>query len=266
LEGVLQEWAGERQWLLEVRGAGEISGWEQTPGLQAVVELGSGLTGDELSSAAPGAAIVTIDNMDAQPGGLMSTVGGQSIRHEQAGFLAGALTGLASEVWRVGAISGGGANDAVYLAAFEHGLKYACPRCWPEYLSALQATVEELQTRRVDAVFTAPGVTQLPGNFQAAIVWVVFVGDVPASVAATQVAGGIIFDYKPLVILALESLLNGGSGTSWPYAVESGSMLWDSLNSEAISPARIRILDEVWEILASGELEVGVDPITGAER
>jgi len=38
------------------------------------------------------------------------------------------------------------------------------------------------------------------------------------------------------------------------------------LNAQAISPGRERILEATLLALSSGELEIGVDPVTGEER
>ena len=266
LQAALQDWTQEREWLLESRTEQDLAGWAETPGLQAVVEIGTGLSAEELASAVPGVAIVSVDHPAALPGALLSTVGGPNVRHDQAGFLAGALTGLASQSWVVAAISSGGEHDAVYQAAFEHGLKYSCPRCWPEMMGAWEATAEELLARRVDAVFVLPGADQLPSSLFASNIWFVYVGEAPSGLPSERTAGSVIFDAQPLVLPALESLQAGEAGKVWPYAVESGSMIWGPLNANAISPARDRILTAVWQSLASGELEVGVDPITGAER
>ncbi len=266
LEPALGDWAQERGWLLDSRSAPDLADWAEAPGLQAVVEVGTGIAEDELANAAPGVLIVTVDHPTAQPGDRLSTVGAPNVRHEQAGFLAGALTGLASQSWVVAAISSGAEYDAVYLAAFEHGVKYSCPRCWPEMMGAWEATAEELLARRVDAVFVLPGAGPLPSSLSTAGVWIVYVGDAPPDVPAERIAGSVIFEPQPLVLSALEGLLAGDGGMVWAYAVEDGGLLYGPLNANAISPGRERILETVWQLLASGELDVGVDPITGEER
>lgn len=267
LQAALQAWAQERGWVLETRSPESLEGWSETPGLQAVVEIGSGLTAEELSSAGPGVLIVTVDHPTATPGDRLSTVGLYGARYDHAGFMAGVLTGLASQSWVVATISGGGEFEAVYLAAFERGLKYGCPRCWPEMMGAWEATAEEILARLADSVFIAPGAGQLSSSLsQTSFLWFVYVDDAPPEVATERVAGSVVFDHHPLVLMALEGLLAGEGGTAWPYSVENGSMLLGPVNAEAISPGRQRILNEAFELLVSGELDVGVDPITGAAR
>ncbi len=268
IETALQAWAADQGWMLERRGAQEMEGWSETPGVEAVVEFRTGLTGDELAAAAPGVPFVTVDHASAIPGETLSTVGLPNLRHDQAGFLAGALCGLASQTWVVTAVSNSGEHDAVYYAAFEHGLKYTCPRCWPELLGAWQVTTEALQSRPVDVVFVIPSPDELP-SWQAILAtqtWIVHIGDPPQGVPAERIAGSVITDPIPILLAALDGLRTGESGTAWPYAVENGSLLYGTLNTSAVSPGRVRILEDVWQALASGELEVGVDPQTGAER
>jgi len=267
-ETLVQGWAQERGWLLESRGTQDIEGWSEIPGLQAVVEAGSGLAAEAFANAASGVMIVTVDHPTAIAGELLSTVGKPNVRHDQAGFLAGALTGLASQSWVVATISTGGENEAVYLAAFEHGLKYSCPRCWPVKMGALEATPDELQAQRVDAVFVLPGASQEPSlsSLSASNVWVVYVDEAPQAVPAERIAGGVVFDAQPILLAALEDLAAGEGGIAWPYDAQSGSLHWSSLNAQAISPGRERILEATLLALSSGELEIGVDPVTGEER
>lgn len=268
IETVLQAWATDQGWMLERRGVQELEGWSEVPGLEAVVEIGTGFSGDDLAAAALGVAIVTVDHASAIPGESLSTVGLPNMRHDQAGFLAGALCGLASQSWVVTAISNGGEYDAVYYAAFEHGLKYTCPRCWPELLGAWQVTTEALQSRPVDVVFVMPGLDEFPSwpAILATQAWIVHVGETPQEVPAERIAGSVITNPIPILIAALDDLRAGENGTVWPYAVENDSLLWGTLNADAVSPGRVRILEEVWQALVSGELEVGVDPQTGVER
>jgi hypothetical protein len=75
----------------------------------------------------------------------------------------------------------------------------------------------------------------------------------------------VITEPTSIVLAALEGLLAGEIGTAWPYAIENESLGWGTLNADAISPGRERILEATWQALASGELEVGVDPQSGQE-
>jgi hypothetical protein len=263
----LQTWSQERGWTFAVRSPVDLDGWMETPGLQVVIEIGSGLTAEELLSAPPEVLIITIDHPGAVPSERLSTVGLYEARYDQAGFLAGVMTGLASQSWVVATISGGGEHDAVYLAAFERGLKYGCPRCWLEMMGTWEATADEILARRADAVFVAPGVGQLSTSLSTTgFLWFVYVEDAPPELAAARIAGSVIFEPQQLVVAALEGLLSGEGGVAWPYSIDSGSILLGPLNSQAISPGRERILQEAFELLASGELEIGIDPSTGAER
>lgn len=260
LQTALQAWAQERGWTFAVRSPADLDGWVDTPGLQAVVEFGSGLTVEQLSSAAPDVLVVTVDHPDASPGDRLSTVGLLEARYDQAGFLAGVMTGLASQSWVVASITGGGEHDAVYLAAFERGLKYGCPRCWPEMVGAFGATADELVSRRVDAVFIAPGAGQLSPSFTTTgFLRFVYVQEAPPELSPDRIAGYVIFDSQPLVLEALEGLLAGEGGRAWPYAIDNGSILLGPLNSEGISPGRQRLLEEAFDLLASGELDVGTE-------
>lgn len=70
---------------------------------------------------------------------------------------------------------------------------------------------------------------------------------------------------EALAAPALTALLSGEPGRAWPYAVESQSIAFENLNPQALSPGRERMLQEAWQGLASGQLQIGVDPVSGAE-
>jgi hypothetical protein len=222
----------------------------------------------EAWSAVPGLPVLVVGPRGIAPSGTLSTIGG-SIRRDQAGFLAGVLAGLASESGWVGRIDGEvGEASAVYQAAFEHGLRYGCPRCRMVSLAIGEATSDRFLAGGVDVVWVVPGsgaaslLTSLAGSG----LRVVWVEDPPADAPRQQVVGGVRFAPEVLVTMALDSILAGEPASDWPYDLTSGGLQLVEVNDAAISPGRQRLLREAVEGLATGALDAGVDPQTGEER
>ena len=271
LEEALEAWANARGWGLDVGLAGEadVAGLLAEPGLQAVVVEGTEPTSSALAVSLPPLPVVVVDRENAAPGARTSVVGEPGARHDEAGFLAGALAGLVSRTRMVGLITEtGGRSEPVYIAAFVHGARYGCPGCGLVTVPAGEGTAEGMAAEGADVVFAVPGPEADSGlsRMAEAGLWIVWAGEPPPAVSAEQVAGGVAFAPDALVPQALEALLAGASGRAWPYSVANGGVRLAGLNPAALSPGRQRILEAAVEALAIGELDIGVDPVTGEER
>jgi hypothetical protein len=265
----LEEWALERGWALNSVPAEERSDWSQFAGLQAVVILETGVAAEIVAESPPQVPMVVVGDAGIEAGDRVSTVGEPGARHDQAGFLAGAMAGLATENWVVALVGQtGGEHETVYHAAFIHGVRYTCAYCWVVPYSIEGLTSDGLRANRVDAGLSIPGLASRQGFSQLAQagIWVIWIGSPPEEVPVERLAGGVVFSPETLVPLALESLMAGEPGQAWPYHVENGGLRLSGINPEAISPGRERVLEAAREALASGELDVGVDPVTGEER
>jgi hypothetical protein len=267
VEQSLRTWADQNGWLLTALPFDSREGWQAQVGLRAVVvDAGDG-GGEILGEAPAGIEIVLLDALPATASPNVYSVGGEA-RHDEAGFLAGAMAGLASSSWVIGlVVDTGGEHQSVYEASFNHGLRYTCPYCYVVGLGMAELTPEALASTRVDVAFVIPG----PREWQAsqslgqAGVWVVRVGRTPLADATESLAGGVEFCPQELLPGVLDAVLQGEEGRDWPYAAGNGGIQLGEFNAEAISPGRQRVLQEIKEALASGELEVGVDPLTGEE-
>jgi len=271
LEEALGAWASARGWGVDSGLAGEadVAGLLAEPGLQAVVVEGAEPSSSGLAVNWPVLPVVVVDRENAAPGARTSVVGEPGARHDEAGFLAGALAGLISRTGMVGLITEtGGRSDPVYIAAFVHGARYGCPGCGVVTLPAGEGTAEGMAAEGADVVFAVPGpeANSSLSRMAEAGLWIVWAGETPPAVPAEQVAGGVAFAPEALVPQALEALLAGGLGRAWPYSVANGGVRLAGLNPAAVSPGRQRILEAAVEALAIGELDIGVDPVTGEER
>lgn len=265
VKGALQTWAEGRGWSVREAPAGASEEWGDLPGLKAAVGVGPNEAVLGWEEAYPGVPLVIVEQPDARPSEFVSTVGGPGARHDQAAFLAGVMTGLASRSWVV-AYVGGAAGEwgSVYRSGFIHGVRYGCPRCgiyetWPSI------TPKELRSDRVDAVFVEPGTAaaETAASMVVAGFSVFWAGEPPGGFPVEDLSGRVAFAPEVLVVEALEALLSGEEGHAWPYAIENDGLRLASLKEEVITPGRQRVLQAAWDALASGELEIGIDPSKG---
>jgi len=266
--GELAAWAADHGWGVltsDPEGASAIVG-ETRVDLRAIVSFGEHFGGRAAQIAAEVAPVVLVEPAQIEPGPRLSTVGEPGGRHDQAGFLAGVMVGLAGQTGWVGLVEGtGGPLEPVYRAGFEAGVRYGCPKCQLVSLTALEATTDAFRGQGVEVVFVVPGPAADEAGAQLAEggLWLVWVGDLPTP--NLRVAGQVVFAVDGLIKQALEALQAGQSGAAWPYAVENGGIRLGEVDPEAISPGRQRLLQEAYDAVAAGQLDIGIDPASGQE-
>jgi hypothetical protein len=184
-------------------------------------------------------------------------VGRTGARYDQAAFLAGALAGLISPTGRVGLIVDTAAEPEP--TAFLHGLRYLCVRCELVSLEPARASVDAFRAEAVDVVGVLPG--PAAGTAAQALAgegfWLVLVNQPGATFAAGQLAARVVFEPAPMLIPALEALLSGAPGQTWPYSLELESIRVVDIHPRAISPGRQEALQEILRSLAAGTLDPG---------
>lgn len=255
LRASLHDWATQRGWRLREASAGDPAAHT------AAVVLSDGGEAALPALAESSLPIVTVDLPAAVPGQHLSTVGEPGARHDQAGFLAGSLAALATRSSQVGLITDPG---GVYPQAFLHGLRYLCVRCTLIELAPEAAGADAFRAKRVDVIGVAPGAAargaaeSLAGSgFRWTLV------DQPGEAFPPgEVTGLVVFDPEPLVIAALEALLEGEPSRAWPYAVELDGLAVVDLDAGLVTPGRHAALQAILEALRDGSL----DPGTGQSR
>lgn len=257
----LREWAAQRGWVLASADPSGAATYlmEAKPHVQAIVSKGEALGGDLELAAGDGIPIIAIDVPGVSPMPFLSTIGDP--HHNQAGFLAGVMTGLASQTGWVGRVMGtGGQDEQAYSVGFSQGLLWGCPKCKLIGQTAADMTLDKFRANTVDAVFIIPG----PAAEEAAdalagggfpMVWV---GD--GGPIVEGLIGRLIFIEGPLVLLALDNLVATGEGQAWRPSIESATLIPVDINDEILSPGRQRLFEEAYGAIAAGELGIGTDP------
>lgn len=253
----LRTLAAERGWQMRHAAPQEAAAALEEPGS----EIRAAVVYDTAPAGLPQVPTVLVDVPGAAPQATVSTVGEPGARHDQAGFLAGVMVGLAAQVEWVGQVTGvGAAHAAEYQAGFEQGLKVGCPRCRLVSLSLEEATVDRFRAQGVQVVFVPPAPEALPlaTALGQAGLWLVWIGELPEDFPVAALAGRVAFDSQPLVVPALQALLGGSAGQAWSYTIENGGIVLADVNEQAISPGRQRLLQEAYQAVATGELDIGL--------
>jgi hypothetical protein len=76
----------------------------------------------------------------------------------------------------------------------------------------------------------------------------------------TLLVGRLIFEEGPLVFLALEELLATGESQAWQASIESNTLVIVDINADLLSIGRQRLLEQAYEAIAAGELDIGTEP------
>ncbi len=220
-----------------------------------------------------------------QPLPNLLVIGGENIRLDQMGFLAGILATVENKNEYVGWIGQKGTvRGTIYRNSFVHGVRYACPRCrlFDFELDATAGAPDgitaagELQTDYVDTASAVPGAAGDAGLIALAKSGIRVAGTQPdfylslfaggTGDGSKYVLGGPA--YLPDILLAdlLPRYLGGEKfSEAAAYSLENHSLEYAPFPNDWISAGRQLYLQEVIDDLASGRLDIGVDPKTGAE-
>ena len=224
----------------------------------------------------PDIIFVGVDQPEENAPPNVYLIGGAGSRADQEGFLAGALAGYVSSTRIVGAVVEGGALDGKkYVNGFTHGLRYACGDCQlfvielqnTTDLEAGAGTAARLQNVNADVMFAAAGEAGEAALEAAAArgLWFVGVGrDYALTTPDARALPGLLRRPDLSLLPLITSLLAGNEpGTPFPFSLENGNITLSANYSAEVSPAVIRLMDDLIPRLASGELDTGVDPATG---
>jgi basic membrane lipoprotein Med (substrate-binding protein (PBP1-ABC) superfamily) len=210
---------------------------------------------------------------------------GMVFREDQAGFLAGVLAGLMSESKTVGIVAGMEIPPVKkFRNGYEAGVAYACPDCdtvgvyidsFTDPARGKAAALSQI-SEGADVIFGAGGPTGSGGILGAAQegVWVI---GVDQDEYFTTFKGGqadgadmLLSSAMKRVDVAVENAITGAadgtfaSGTALYDAKAEGVGLAPFHDADSAISAEIKAkLAETLQMLASGELDTGVDPVTG---
>jgi len=210
---------------------------------------------------------------------------GLVFREDQAGFLAGALAGMMTESKTVGIVAGMEIPPVKkFRNGYENGVHYVCPDCSVigVYIDSFtdpargKAAAQSQIAEGADVIFGAGGPTGSGGILGAAQqgVWVIgvdqdeyyttFKGGEEAG--ADKLLSSAMKRVDVAVYTAIKEAYEGAfeGRTAVFDAASNGVGLAPFHETEDAVPQEVKDkLDEIFQMLASGELDTGVDPVSG---
>jgi hypothetical protein len=286
-QAALEVMARDKGWKVTRLPAGEEvldQALADAPMLVVSVATGLGSSMTQAAAAHPDLHWVAIDEADAQPGTNILVIGPR-VREDEAAFLAGALVGIANANNRVGWIGEpGSVRGTMYRNAFVHGVRFSCPLCWIFEEGTAEgsgaeggaAVAELLLQRYVDTAGAFPSAAGEAALLTLATHPVRVAGSregFGAQVLGSQpdAAGNLLGEVQvhPELLLteALPRFLAGEAfGGSLAYSIENGGLAYAPFQTTWITPGLQANLDEMMAQLATGDLQIGINPETGEEQ
>jgi basic membrane lipoprotein Med (substrate-binding protein (PBP1-ABC) superfamily) len=285
----VEDFAAQQGWMLRRVTPGEeiFSGdGLGDPGLVAAVGSGSGQALSDAAQSRPNVRFIAVEEAGVAPLPNLLVVGGKNFRRDQAAFMAGLLVSIENSNDYVGWIGEAGTDRGkIYQNGFRHGVRYTCPRCRvfdfelaeSADSSAGVSAAGQLLDDYIDTASAIPGaagdaaLATLAGNgvrvagagpdFFAGV----FEGGTAPE--AGRVLGEVAFRPDLLLAELLPRFLAGESfAEPVAYSLENGGLEYAPFPNDWISAARRNYLNDILAEVASGRLDIGVDPQTGEER
>ena len=213
-------------------------------------------------------------------------IGGLVFREDQSGFMAGALAGLMTESKTVGIVAGMEIPPVLkFRNGYENGVAFVCPDCTTigVYIDSFidpargKAAAESQIAEGADVIFGAGGPTGSGGILGAAQqgVWVIGVDQdeyfttfkTGAEAGSDKLLSSAMKRVDVAVYNAIRAAYLGTfEGQTYVFdAASNGIGLASFHETEDAIPADVKAqLDETFMMLAKGELDTGVDAISGA--
>lgn len=278
IEAALTELSEQSSLLFEKRAAISSADLNDTVRIVVVLPPDPGLV--ELAAAFPQTQFLAVAIPGLVASGNLSVIGPQGERPDQQGFLAGYLTAVISQDWRVGVISRGDTPSGLAARlAFTNGVVFFCGLCRPAYPPFYQypifvdlttGTSQSQQQAAADIligsavktayVFSSADDTSLLEYLGGAGVNLVG-GITPPTGLESHWAATI----QPDPVSALRQL--------WPELISAKGGLsielpltLSHINPDLFSPGRQLLVAKTLADLLAGYIGTGVDPLTGQPR
>ncbi|HLA41881.1 MAG TPA: BMP family ABC transporter substrate-binding protein [Aggregatilineales bacterium] len=255
-------------------------------GFDVLITVGYTIYDDTLAAAEanPDTYFIGVDHFDT--GGLPNYVG-LDFRDDQAGFLMGVMAALVTETDMIAAVYGPSVPQVVrFRNGYEQGARYINPDIDVQgvYLDSFEtpdrgaSTASQFIGEGADVIFGVGGPTGTGAITYAAGegVWVIGVdqdefmtsfngGETPGadrviSSAIKRIDNAV---YDMLEVLAEGDFENFPGGSNYLSSAANGGVDFAPQHDADIPPEIHEQVREVLEKLGSGEIETGVDPITG---
>ena len=233
--------------------------------MRVAVVLPPGTGIGELAAAAPETRFAAVGIPGLQPAANLFVIGDPDRQGVQEAFLAGYVAALAAPEWRAGMLSlPGTPQGQAAQDAFLNGARYLCGLCNPKYPpysgyplavdlagqgdTSGGAAVQALVAKAVRTVYVYPPAST-PGLLdQLSQAGLQIVGSqAPAESLRPRWTASVRSDYAAALKSAWPDLLAGKDG-----AATSAPLIVTDVQASALTPGRMRLVEELIQNLAGG--------------
>ncbi len=278
IEVVISELVQEGGYIVETRTT--LSPEEIDASMRLVIGLASDQGLEVLAESVEEVQFLGVGIPGLSPTDNLSVIGSMGFRHDQLGFLAGYISAVITQDWRVGVI---GRSDITSgqagMNGFVNGARYFCGTCRPVFppyvqypikvdLSEIemrdewQQAVDALIEAAVQTVYVSPEIEDpLLLSALAEYGMVLIGGSRPSDELLTHWVATLQSDPAEAIRDLWADLLGGQGGANVPIPIK----ILDT-NAELFSYGKQRIAETILHELLEGFIDTGVNPLTGQNR
>ena len=272
MQSLLADWIPDLGYRFQVRPSLSQSDFIRDD-IRLVVILPPYPEAENLVQDHPETRFLTYDIQGLSPASNLSTVGGEDVRLDQQGFIAGYMAAMITEDWRVGVIGSSNSEQAIAARqAFMTGAAFFCGDCLPSYppwfeyplyfelgegadTIAWRTAADFMIHREVGTVYV------VPGSGDASMLRHL------ASAGVNIISGNpYLPDIESRWVASLRYNMMETFVAFWPELIEkanshpvSAPLQITDINNELFSVGRQRLVNEMLADLLGGYIDMGLD-------
>jgi len=226
----------------------------------------------ELVASAPGTKFLVIDTPGITASPNLVTINSIDGQPGQMGFMAGVISAIITEDWRVASITqSNNSTDQIIKQGFLNGVVYFCGLCRPTYppfytyplsveipanatSAEKQALVDSLSDSYIKTVFVSPQAAdeEMYKALSEADIHIISTGD-PAPELKNDWVVSLSYDLSASLKQIVPALLEGKEVTTPPMP-----LVMTNINPSLFSPGRQALANKILEDLMAGYIDTGV--------
>ncbi len=277
---VLTSVAADRGW--SFLAYSDLPDLDDLNGAVLVVISGGTMEFSELFQALEETLFILVAVEGATPQGRVAVIGPEGMRADMGAFIAGYISAMVTEDWRVGSIGVGESGEGrAAIEGFLNGAVFFCGLCRPAFppfhsypssaavsvadAAGIQAGFEQLSSQAIKTIyvtheFSVESVSEgLEGLPDGGILWI---GPTPPEHFGDVYWLATVKPDPASTIDGVVQALSSGADdlvVGIPYVIED-------INEDVLTVGKMQVLADLLRDLDAGVIDTAIDPLTGRER